>query len=172
MNSILKFVHYIDYVNARIGRLVSWLTLSMVLVTFGVAMLRYLFNLGWISMQESVIYMHACVFMFGASLTLQADEHVRVDIFYRPLSERGKAWVNLLGGIFLLLPFMVFIFWMSWEYVAAAWATQEGSREAGGLNLVWLLKGILLVMPVLMILQGISLIIRDFLLIFALQKRS
>ena len=146
--------------------MVSWLTLLMVLVTFAVVMLRYLFNLGWIAMQESITYMHASVFMLAAAYTLKHDGHVRVDIIYRPLSKNGQAWVNLLGTIFLLLPVCFFILHISWEYVAASWKLMEGSREAGGLDLVWLLKGIILVMPILVALQGLSQICRSLLVLF------
>ncbi|MBF0369652.1 MAG: TRAP transporter small permease subunit [Magnetococcales bacterium] len=137
----------------------------MVLVTFAVAMLRYLFDLGWIAMQESVTYMHAAVFMLGASYTLKHDGHVRVDIFYRPMSERAKAWINLFGGLFFLLPVAIFLFSISWEYVAASWSVWEGSREAGGLDGVWLLKSIILAMPLLIALQGLSLMFRNVLLL-------
>uniref|UniRef100_A0A1S7LKC5 TRAP transporter small permease protein n=1 Tax=Magnetococcus massalia (strain MO-1) TaxID=451514 RepID=A0A1S7LKC5_MAGMO len=126
----------------------------MVLVTFGVVIMRYLFDQGSIAWQESITYMHGMLFMVGAAYTLRHDGHVRVDLIYRPLSPRGKAVVDLLGSLILLLPFAVFLFWVSWDYVAASWAVKEGSREAGGLDAVYLLKSIILVMPALMILQG------------------
>ena len=91
-------------INESVGRAISWLTLCMVLVTFLVVVLRYAFNLGWIAMQESVTYMHALVFLLGAAYTLKHDGHVRVDIFYRRLGERGRAWVDLLGALLLLWP--------------------------------------------------------------------
>ncbi len=160
----------IDRFNEWVGRITSWLTLLMVLVTFAVVMLRYLFNQGWIAMQESVTYMHAFVFMLAAAYTLKHDDHVRVDIFYRPLSARKKAWVNLLGALFLLLPVCLFILHISWEYVAASWELMEGSREAGGLDLVWLLKGIILVMPVLIALQGIAQICQSLLIVLGREE--
>ncbi|NIR25762.1 MAG: TRAP transporter small permease subunit, partial [Gammaproteobacteria bacterium] len=112
----------------------------MVLVTFAVVLLRYLFNTGWIAMQESITYMHALVFMLGAAYTLRHDGHVRVDIFYQKFSPRTRAWVDLLGTLLLLLPVTLFIAWVSWEYVSTAWALKEGSRETGGLPGVYLLK--------------------------------
>lgn len=155
----------IDALNEGIGRLVSWLTLSMVAVTFLVVVLRYVFDIGWIAMQESITYMHALVFMAGAAFTLKHQGHVRVDIFYRNYSERGRAWVNLLGALLLLLPGAVFIIWIGWDYVAASWQVMEGSREAGGLPGVYLLKTLILVMPVLLVLQALSGILRDLLVI-------
>ena len=137
-----------------IGRSVSWLTLLMVLLTFGIVLLRYGMNQGWIWVQESVTYLHALVFMSAVAWTFQTDEHVRVDIFYRDRSERYKAWVNLLGTMIFLLPFCIFLVVIGWDYVAASWATKEGSREAGGLPLVYLLKSLILVMPALMLVQS------------------
>ncbi|MBL4623427.1 MAG: TRAP transporter small permease subunit [Immundisolibacteraceae bacterium] len=142
--------------NNLIGRGVSWLTLAMVLVTFLVVVLRYAFDLGWIWLQESVTYMHALVFMLGAAYTLGENEHVRVDILYNRFTDRGRAWVNCLGIVFLLVPFCSLILFTSWDYVESAWAVTEGSPQAGGLDGVYLLKTIILVMPVLLLLQGLA----------------
>jgi TRAP-type mannitol/chloroaromatic compound transport system permease small subunit len=143
------------------GRLIAWATLLMVLVTFAVVVLRYAFNTGWIAMQESITYLHALVFMLGAAYTLRHDGHVRVDIFYQKFSDRGRAWVNLLGTLLLLYPLMLFILWISWEYVGESWKVHEGSREAGGLPGVFLLKTLLLLMPVAMMLQGLAIMLRS-----------
>ena len=139
-----------------LGRAVAWLTLLMTLLTFGVVLLRYGFNLGWIWLQESVTYLHALVFMVAAAWAFQTDDHVRVDIFYRDRSERYRSWVNLAGTLLLLVPFCLFLVVVAWDYVAASWSTWESSREAGGLPLVWLLKSLILVMPVLLLLQSWS----------------
>ncbi|MCK5639779.1 MAG: TRAP transporter small permease subunit [Gammaproteobacteria bacterium] len=152
----------LDTINEWVGRTVAWLTLAMVVITFTVVVLRYLFNIGWIAMQESITYMHALVFMLGAAYTLKHEGHVRVDIFYRKFSPRTRAWVDLLGTLFLLLPVCLFIFWVSWDYVAASWRVLEGSQETGGLPLVFLLKSIIPLMAGLMILQGLSLAIKKF----------
>ncbi|HEC07275.1 MAG TPA: TRAP transporter small permease subunit [Thiolapillus brandeum] len=133
----------------------------MVLVTFAVVVLRYALDTGWIAMQESITYLHSLVFMLGAAYTLRHQGHVRVDIFYQKFSERGRAWVNLLGTLLLLFPMMSFIVWISWEYVAESWKVMEGSREAGGLPGVFLLKTLLLLMPVAMMLQGLALLLRS-----------
>jgi len=142
----------------RVGRAVSWLTLLMVLLTFGIVLLRYGMNQGWIWLQESVTYLHALVFMTAAAWTFQTDDHVRVDIFYRDRSSRHKAWVNLLGTLIFLLPFSIFLIVIGWDYVAASWATKEGSREAGGLPLVYLLKSLILIMPALLLIQSFSVV--------------
>ncbi len=137
-------------------RSVHFLTLLMVLVTFAVVVLRYGFDLGWIAMQESVTYLHAANFMLGAAFALRHDAHVRVDIFYQKFGPRGRAWVDLLGTLFLLLPVCGFILYASWDYVRESWQLMEGSQEAGGIPAVWLLKSLLLAMPVLLILQGLA----------------
>ncbi len=142
------------------GRAVSWLTLLMVIVTFAVVVLRYLFDTGWIAVQESITYMHAAVFLIGAAYTLQQDAHVRVDIFYSRFNEQTRAWVDLCGALFMLMPFMFFIAWMSWEYVISSWNVLEGSREAGGLPGVFLLKSLMLVMAGLLMLQAGAQVIR------------
>ena len=136
-----------------VGRSVAWLTLVMTLLTFTVVVLRYGFSLGWIWLQESVTYLHATVFMLAAAWALQTDDHVRVDIFYRGRSSRYRAWVNLVGTVVLLVPFALFLLIIGWDYVAASWATWEGSREAGGLPLVFLLKSLVLAMPALLLVQ-------------------
>lgn len=141
-----------------IGRAVSWLTLLMVLLTFGIVILRYGMNQGWIWLQESVTYLHALVFMTAAAWTFQTDDHVRVDIFYRGRSSRHQAWVNLLGTLIFLVPFSLFLIVIGWDYVAASWAIKEGSREAGGLPLVYLLKSLILVMPALFLIQSYSVV--------------
>ncbi len=141
-----------------IGRVVSWLTLFMVLLTFGIVLLRYGMNQGWIWLQESVTYLHALVFMTAAAWAFQTDDHVRVDIFYRDRSSRHKAWVDLLGTLIFLVPFSIFLIVIGWDYVAASWATKEGSREAGGLPLVYLLKSLILIMPALLLIQSFSVV--------------
>lgn len=138
------------------GQASAWLTLLLVLVTFTVVVLRYVFQFGSIAMQESIFYLHASVFMLGAAYTLRKDGHVRVDIFYRGFSAKRQALVNLLGSLFLLLPVCIFLLWSSWGYVATAWSIQEGSGEAGGLPYIYLLKTLIPLSALLLILQGIS----------------
>ncbi|RLW70734.1 MAG: C4-dicarboxylate ABC transporter permease [gamma proteobacterium symbiont of Stewartia floridana] len=161
LETIEKIARGFDQINERLGQAISWLSLLMVLVTVAVVVLRYVFQLGWIWLQESVTFMHAALFLVGAAYTLKHEGHVRVDILYRKFSERGRAWVDLLGTLTLLLPVCLFIFFISWDYVAKSWALFEGSREVGGLEGVFLLKSLILVMAVLLVLQGISLAIRS-----------
>jgi len=154
------------------GRAVSWLTLFMVIITFAVVVLRYLFDSGWIAVQESIGFMHAAVFLIGAAYTLQHEGHVRVDIFYSHFGERARAWVDLCGALFMLMPIMVFIGWISWEYVIESWNVLEGSREAGGLPGVYLLKSLILVMAALLMLQASAQVIRAVHTILAKDSKS
>lgn len=140
---------------AGVGRFVAWLTLAMVAVTFGVVVLRYGFSLGWIWLQEVVTYLHATVFMLAAAWTLQDDGHVRVDVFYRTLTARGRAWVDLGGIGLLLLPLCLFLIVVGFDYVGRAWQVMEGSREAGGLPAVYLLKSLILLLPILLLGQAL-----------------
>ena len=160
-----KIVRYIDRINDVIGRSISWLTLLMVIITFLVVVLRYVFSSGWIAMQESIIYMHSIVFMLGVAFTLKQNGHVRVDIFYERMGPRSRAWVDLLGAIFLLTPFCLFIILISWNYVSLSWSLLEGSRDAGGLPAVFLLKTTIPVMAMLLMLQGVAQGLRSILLL-------
>jgi TRAP-type mannitol/chloroaromatic compound transport system permease small subunit len=137
-----------------LGRTVSWLTLLMTLATFAIVLLRYGFNLGWIWMQESVTYLHATVFMVAAAWTLQTDDHVRVDIFYRERSPRYRLWLNFAGTLLFLVPFSIFLVIIGWDYVASAWKVKEASSEPGGLPLVWLLKSLVLILPLMLLMQA------------------
>ncbi len=162
----LKYIiAVIDNFTEITGKLIAWLTFVMVMVSFAIVVLRYGFNLGWVGMQESVLYFHGIVFMLGAGYTLKADGHVRVDIFYQKFTQKSKALVNFWGGIVLLLPVCVTIFVISLDYVMTSWHIMEKSSEAGGLPLVYLNKSLILLLTVTLLLQGIAEIARNFLLI-------
>ena len=152
----------LDRISVVSGRITSWLTLVMVIVTVIVVVMRYVFDAGAVWLQESVVWMHAVVFMVGAAYTLQQDEHVRVDIFYRDMGERRRAWVDLLGALFFLLPLCAFIGYKSWDFVLISWQLGESSREPGGMPypFVPLLKSVLLLMPALLAIQAVAMFVR------------
>ncbi|MGI9248263.1 MAG: TRAP transporter small permease subunit [Woeseiaceae bacterium] len=153
----------LDRINVHTGKVSAWLTLFMVVVTVVIVVMRYVFDAGLIWLQESVIWMHAVVFMVGAAYTLQQDDHVRVDVFYRTMSVTRRAWIDLVGVIIFLWPLCLFLGWKSLDFVAASWSLREASRESGGLPypLIPLLKSVLLLMPVAVALQGASLLLRS-----------
>jgi TRAP-type mannitol/chloroaromatic compound transport system permease small subunit len=168
--TLQRIACFIDELSEHTGRVIAWLTLGTVLLTFTVVVLRYGFDAGSIAMQEAVSYLHAGVFMLGAAYTLKHDGHVRVDIVYRRLSARGQALVNLLGTLLLLLPVCLYIMTSSWDYVAISWNLREGSQEAGGLNAVFLLKTAIPVMAVLLMLQGIAIAIHSLLQLLGVER--
>ena len=151
-----------DRISSITGRVIAWLTLAMVLLTAVIVVMRYVFDAGLIWMQESVIWMHASVFMVGAAYTLLHEEHVRVDIFYRKMSARGQAIVDLVGAIVFLLPLCGFLALMAYDFAAVSWSIHESSREPGGLPypMIPLLKSLVIVMPVAVALQGVSMMMR------------
>lgn len=144
----------IDWLNTKIGRAAAWLCLAVVAIQFTVVVLRYLFGIGSVRLQESIVYSHAAMFLLVAAWTLKNDGHVRVDLFYASAGPRRKAMVDLIGALVLLIPFAVAILYFSWPYVARSWVNFEGSREASGLPLVFVLKTLIPVFAAMLILQG------------------
>jgi len=162
-NTVGRVADLVDQGVCWLGRAVSWLCLTMVLLTGLVVVLRYLFDQGWIWMQELVTWMHAAVFMLAAAYTLSHDEHVRVDIFYRKFSARGRAFVDTAGVILLLLPTCGWIFFTGVDYVSASWSMAEASRETGGMPGLFLLKTLIVITPVLLAVEGIAFVLRAWL---------
>jgi len=160
-----SFIQAVDWLNEHVGRAISWLTLAMVLITFLVVVLRYVFSVGWVWMQESYVWLHGIVFMVGAGYTLLHNGHVRVDIFYRDADPRWKAKVDLFGALLLLLPVVIMVFLGSTDYVIDSWRRLEESREAGGLPGLFLLKTMILAFCVLVGLQGLSMAARSLLML-------
>jgi len=157
---MLTLAATIDWLNTKIGGAAAWLCLAVVAIQFAVVVLRYLFGIGSIWLQESIVYSHAAMFLLVAAWTLKNEGHVRVDIFYASASPRRKALVDLCGALVLLIPFAAAILYFSWPYVARSWAIMEGSREASGLPLVFVLKTLIPVFAAMLILQGIAQAIR------------
>ena len=145
-----------------VGHFCAWFSIIMVVLMVLVVVLRYGFGIGSISLQESITYLHGALFMLAAAYTLAMDEHVRVDVLYQKFSPRAKAWVDLLGTLFLLMPVCIAIFVLSFGYVMHSWQIHEVS-DNGGLPFVYVLKTLLLVMPVLLVIQGIADLLRHIL---------
>ncbi len=153
---LTHFVRFQNHLQAQVGHSVAWASLALVAITALVVILRYGFDRGSIALQESIMYAHAILFMLGMAYTYQQDKHVRVDLFYARYSIRQRAWVNLLGTLFLTLPVMGFIIWSGWDYVSISWQIKETSSESSGLAYLYLLKTLILLMAVAMILQALS----------------
>lgn len=147
---------FLDGFSDLTGRAVAWLTPVMVVLTFAVVILRYFFGFNTTAIQDSVMYMHASVFLLGAAYALNKGAQVRVDIFHRSMSPRNKAWVEAIGCLVFLLPFCGLIAFSSWHYVLQSWAVSEGARDANGLPLVYLLKSLLPLAATTLALQAIA----------------
>jgi len=156
----LRAADGIDRITAAAGRAAAWLALALVAVQFAVVVLRYVFGMGSVWLQETIVYAHAAMILLAAAWTLQAGGHVRVDIFYAEASPRARALVDLLGALLLLLPFMLVLIVVALPYVGRSWSILERSREAGGLPLVFALKTLIPVFALLLALQGIAQAIR------------
>ncbi len=143
------------------SRLLIWLLLAMMLISFVVVVLRYGFGIGSIALQESISYCHAAVFLLGAAYTLQQDTHVRVDIFYQHFSPQQKAWVNALGTLLFLIPLCLFLLLTSWTFFTDAWNIREGSPDPGGLPFLYLLKGLIPLSMLLLLTQAIVLLFQS-----------
>lgn len=149
------------------GNLVAWGSLSLVLITAFVVIMRYGFNTGSIAMQESIMYNHAILFMLGIAYTYVHDQHVRVDVFYSQFSAQRKAWINLLGSVFFTLPVVIFIIWSGWDYVATSWQIKEASAEAGGIEFLYMLKTLIIIMAALLFFQALAVIAQSYLTLFS-----
>lgn len=161
---VTRLVQQINKLTETLGAWLSWLVLMMTLLVVVVVLGRK-FGFGSIALQEAVTYLHALVFMLGLSFALKRKAHVRVDIFYRKYSPTKKALVDLIGGILLLLPFCILIFVSSWDYVLASWSILEASSENDGIAAVYLLKTLMLIMPITLGMQGISEILKSLLIL-------
>lgn len=160
MNALRDFVRWIDAINDWIGRTAAWLTLGCVLTCFAVVVLRYGFDIGFPWLQELYVWQHAAVFMGGAGYTMLHRGHVNVDVLYGRMSPRGKAWVDILGTLVFLFPWLAVMATTSAPFVLSSWGIREASSTAGGMPAVYLLKSLLWVFCLVLFLQGLALIVR------------
>ena len=157
---VSAYIRFMDRSSHLLGVVLAWTLLAMTLLTSLIVALRYGFNIGSIALQEAVTYLHGTAFMLGATHALQSGSHVRVDILYRRMSRRSRAWVDSLGAILFLLPLCALLCIASWGYVGRAFTMREGSPDPGGLAVLYLLKSLLIVAPVLLALQGVAELLR------------
>lgn len=156
MSLLLGCARGLDRLASSAGRLLGWFTLIMVLLQSAVVLLRYGFNSGSVALQDSALYLHGTVLMLGLAYALYSDAHVRVDVFYRRMTPRGKAWVNAVGTLVFLLPLCAFILLGSWQFAASSWSVWEASSSAGGLPGVFLLKSLIPLAALTLALQGLA----------------
>jgi TRAP-type mannitol/chloroaromatic compound transport system permease small subunit len=157
MRNIVRLINAINRLNESIGRGVSWVSLIMVLIVTIDVIMRYAFNKSFVFVQELEWHLFGVLFLIGAGYTLLHDAHVRVDIFYQRLSEKQKAWVNLLGTLFFLLPGCYLVISTSWQFLVNSWVIREGSPDPGGIPARYILKVMIPLGFSLIALQGVSL---------------
>ena len=160
MEALRSFVRGIDALNDWVGRTTAWLTAGCVVTCFAVVVLRYAFNLGYPWLQELYVWQHATVFMAGAGYTMLHRGHVNVDVLYGRLDARRQAWVDILGTLVFLFPWLAVIAVTSAPFVLSSWAIREGSSAADGMPAVYLLKSLLWVFCLVLFLQGLALVAR------------
>lgn len=157
---MLGVANAIDQMNRTVASVFKWLALIMVLVQFCIVIGRYVFGYNLIAAQESVLYMHATLFMLGAGYTLLVDKHVRVDVFYAKVTDPTKRRINIFGHIFLLMPSITALLYWTWPSVRNSWKILEGPISVGGIEAVFLLKTLIPAFCVLILIQSFSLLIR------------
>src|SRR5436190_4669948 len=159
MRPLLALSTAIDLLNETVGYICNWLVLASCIVSAANAMIRYAFGYssnGWLELQW---YMFAILVMFGAAYTFKRNEHVRVEIFYLFLSERGQLWLDLIGTLCFLIPACLLLSYLSWPFFHQAYAVGEISGNAGGL-IRWPIKFVIPAGFVMLALQGISEVIK------------
>ena len=154
------FLRGVDASSELLGRLAAWCALAMMFFQVSSVLLRYVFSYGLITFQEAVIYCHATLFLFGAAWVLKLNQHVRVDVFYDMMRPGVRRLVDAVALALFVLPVVALIGWASWDYVLRAWSTLEGSRQAGGIPAIFLLKTAILVFAVSVGLQAVALLAR------------
>lgn len=165
--TIKQIINIVENISEKLGRFISWSVLLLVLIIVYDVFMRYAFKIGSVTLQELEWHLFALLFLLGAAYTFKHDGHVRVDVLYRSqrFSERHRAWVDLLGSLFFLLPFCLVIIVSSLSFVSASFQILEGSPDPGGLPLRFLLKAAIPLSFGLLLLQGVALLLRrvDFL---------
>lgn len=155
-----RVAQILDNLNRAVAYIVRWFALAMVLIQFAIVLGRYVFGINSIAAQESVLYLHAALFMLGAGYTLLLDKHVRVDVFYANASPETQRRIDIFGHIALLLPSMTALLYWSWPSVRNSWKILEGPLSVGGIEAVFLLKTLIPAFCILVILQSLSLLLR------------
>ena len=162
MKFINAYIRLVDNLNERVGVLTSWLTLLLVLVVSYDVIVRYLFGVSSVGLQELEWHIFALILLVGAASTLKVDEHVRVDVLYTRFSPKNKAWINFFGSILLLIPFCIIVIIASQDFVSISFRLNETSPDAGGLPARYILKVFIPISFFLLLLEGIALAFKSF----------
>lgn len=152
---LLRLSGLIDRLNSAVGRTVYWLVLVVALISSGNATVRYLFNASSNAWLEIQWYLFSAIFLLSAGYTLLHNEHIRIDVIVGRFSRRTQAWIDVIGGLFFLLPMAVLILWLSWPIFVSSYVSGEQSSDAGGL-IRWPAKILIPIGFFLLSLQGLS----------------
>lgn len=151
-------VNRLDNLAEITGRATAWLVLGLTLLVCYDVLMRYAFQSGSVALQELEWHLFALIFLFGAAYTLKHDDHVRVDVFSnsRFVSNKQRAWIEIIGSVFFLMPFCALIIFSGYPFFENAFLYKEGSPDPGGLPYRFILKGAMLVAFALLFLQGLA----------------
>ena len=155
-----QFQILIDKLTDNIANGLLYILIVLIVLVFTTVFFRYVFNMSYIIIQEIIMYLHALIFMFGISYALKENSHVKIDVLYNTLNKRIQRVISIAGLVSFILPTALFIIYISIDMVTQSWMILEGSSEAGGLNLVFILKSLIPISGVLIFLQGISELIK------------
>ena len=155
MTQLLRLSGMIDRLNSVVGRAVTWLVLVMTVISSGNAVIRYAFNSSSNAWLEIQWYLFSAVFLLCAGYTLLNNEHIRIDVIAGRFSRRTQTWIEIIGGVFFLLPMAVLILWLSWPIFVSSLVSAEMSSDAGGL-IRWPAKVLIPLGFALLSLQGLS----------------
>ena len=161
----MTYIRLVSGLNRAVGEVLSWLALAMVLVCFTVVVQRYVFHYSILALQDLYVWMNGAMFTGVAGFALLRDDHVRVDIFYRPWSIRRKAIADLIGTVVFLIPFMVVVLVYGLPFVQRSWRIYEGSANIGGMPGLFVLKTFIPVFAILVLLQGVAWAFRSILVL-------
>ena len=155
-----QFQKLIDKLTDNIASGLLYILIALILLVFSTVFFRYVFNMSYIIIQEIIMYLHALIFMFGISYALKENSHVKIDVLYNTLNKKAQRVISIAGLVSFILPTALFIIYISIDMVTQSWMMLEGSSEAGGLNLVFILKSLIPISGILIFLQGISELIK------------
>lgn len=157
-----RLARKIDALQERIGRAMSFVTLAMVLVTFGDVVMRYAAGFTTVFTQEMEWHLFAIVYLLAAGYTMLYDEHVRVDVLYSSWAPRKKARSDFIFLFVFFFPSCLLVLITTWPFFRNSLAVNEGSPDPGGVPARWALKAMILVGFGLLLLQGISQAVKSY----------
>ena len=153
----MNIIQRISILSERFIKNLFYMMFGLVIINI---LLRYIFNINFIFLQELVMYLHAFIFLFGVSICLRDDSHVRIDVVTNKLRKKNKIIIDLIGYVVLVIPFCFFVIYESTTMISQSWSMVEGSSEPGGLPIVYILKSSIYIFSLLLLIQTIGKILR------------